>query len=88
MISLNHMITKLIGVKEFRQNMAKYSAKAKRNGWRYVVLNRNVPIFEVKPLSKKEAMREKLAADIAEARAEVKAGRARPMEEVLKSLGL
>lgn len=82
------MVTKLIGVKEFRQNMAKYSAAAKRNGWRYVVLNRNVPIFEVKPLSKKEAIMERLAADIAEARQEAREGKGIPLEKALKSLGL
>lgn len=82
------MVTKLIGVKEFRQNMAKYSAKAKRNGWRYVVLNRNMPIFEVKPFSKKEAIMEKLAADIAEARQQVRDGKVHTMEEVRRHLGL
>ena len=82
------MVTKLIGVKEFRQNMAKYSAKAKRNGWRYVVLNRNMPIFEVKPFSKKEAIMEKLAADIAEARQQVRDGKVYTMEEVRRHLGL
>jgi antitoxin (DNA-binding transcriptional repressor) of toxin-antitoxin stability system len=82
------MVTKLIGVKEFRQNMAKYSAKAKRHGWRYVVLNRNVPIFEVKPLSKKEAIMERLAADIAEARQQVRDGKVMPLEDALRSLGL
>ena len=82
------MVTKLIGVKEFRQNMAKYSAAAKRNGWRYVVLNRNVPIFEVKPFSKKEAIMEKLAADIAEARQQVRDGKVYTLEEVRRHLGL
>lgn len=82
------MVTKLIGVKEFRQNMAKYSAKAKRYGWRYVVLSRNVPIFEVKPFSKKEAIIEKLAADIAEARQQVRDGKTIPLEKALKFLGL
>ena len=52
------------------------------------MLNRNEEIFEVRPLSKKEAALKKLAAEIAEARAEFKAGLGRPMEEVFKSLGL
>ena len=82
------MVTKLIGIKEFRQNMAKYLAKAKKHGWRYVVQNRNVPIFAVKPLSKKEAIMEKLAADIAEARQQVRDGKTIPLKQALKSLGL
>lgn len=82
------MVTKLIGVKEFRQNMAKYSAKAKRYGWRYVVLSRNVPIFEVKPLSDKDVVLERLATDVAEARQEARDGKGVPLEEALKSIGL
>ncbi len=82
------MVTKLIGVKEFRQNMAKCIADAKRHGWRYVVLNRNAPIFAVKPLSDKDAVLEKLAADVAEARQEWRDGKGIPLEKALKSLGL
>lgn len=82
------MVTKMLGVKDFRQNMARYAVSARRHGWRYVVLSRNEPIFEVIPLSKKDAVVDKLAEEIAEARADVKAGRVRPMEEVFKSLGL
>lgn len=82
------MVTKLIGVKDFRQNMARYAASARRYGWQYLVLNRNEAIFELKPLSKREATLKKLAAEIAEARAEFKAGRGRPLEEALQSIGL
>ncbi|MBI5729160.1 MAG: hypothetical protein HY983_02890 [Candidatus Magasanikbacteria bacterium] len=79
------MITKLIGVKDFRQNLARYS---RRQGLRYIIMSRNQPILEVKPLSKKEAVLAKLEADIAEARADVKAGRVFTLEEVEKKLGL
>lgn len=82
------MVTKLIGVKEFRQNMAKYMASGRRHGWRYVVLSRNEPIGEVRPFSKKEATLEKLAAEIAEARQQARDGRGIPLEEALRSLGL
>lgn len=82
------MITKLVGVKEFRQNMAKYMASGSRYGWRYVVLSRNKPIGEVRPFSKKDAVLEQLAADIAEARQEARAGKGMPLEEALQSVGL
>ncbi len=82
------MVTKLIGVKEFRQNMAKYSAAARRHGWRYVVLSRNKPIFEVKPLSEKDIVLEKLAADIAEARQQAREGKVYTIDEVRRHLGL
>lgn len=82
------MITKLIGVREFRQNIASLYQKAAKNNWRFIVLNRNKPIFKVEPLSKKDAIIEKLAMDIAEAREDVKKGRVYDFEEIRKELGL
>ena len=82
------MITKLIGVREFRQNIASLYEKANKNNWRFIVLNRNVPIFKVEPLSKKDATLEKLAMDIAEAREDVKKGRVYTAEQIRRDLGL
>ena len=82
------MSTKLIGVKEFRQNIAAYHKKAVKNGWTYLVLKRNEAIFEVKPIIKKEAALKKLAAEIAEARASAKSGKLYSLGEVRKKLGL
>lgn len=82
------MITKLIGVREFRQNIASLYKKANKNNWRFIVLNRNKPIFKVEPLSKKDATIEKLAMDIAEAREDVKKGRVYDFEKICKELGL
>lgn len=69
------MTTKLIGVREFRQNMATLCEKARKNNWRFVVLNRNQPIFRVEPLSKKDATIEKLAKEIEKAREDMRKGR-------------
>ncbi len=82
------MTTKLIGVKEFRQNLSELYKKARKNNWQYVVLNRNQPIFRVEPLNEKEAVLEKLMGEIQEARADVKAGRVYTAEQVRKELGL
>ena len=82
------MVTKLIGVKEFRQNIARYHAQAKKHGWRFIVLNRNKPMWEVRPVTEKQATLEKLAADIAEARADVKAGRVYTPDQVRNYLGI
>ena len=82
------MITKLIGVREFRQNMASLYEKARKNNWRFVVLNRNQPMFKVEPLTKKDAIVEKLAHDIAEAREDVEKGRVYDFEDVCNELGL
>ena len=82
------MVTKLIGIREFRQNITNLQKKALRNNWRFVVLNRNRPIFKVEPLSKKDAIIEKLVFDIKEAREDVKKGRIYDFEDVTKELGL
>jgi len=82
------MTTKLIGIKEFRQNITTLYKQATKNNWRFIVLNRNLPIFKVEPLSKKDAILEKLTAEIAEAREEVKKGKVYDFEDVCQEIGL
>ena len=82
------MVTKLVGVRDFRQNIATFYEQAKKNNWRLVILNRNQPIFKVEPLTKKDAIVEKLAREIEEAREDVKKGRVYDFEEVCNELGL
>lgn len=82
------MVTKLIGIREFRQNISTLHAKAKKNNWRFIVLNRNQPVFKVEPLDKKDIIIEKLAFDIKEAREDVKKGRVYDFEKVCDELGL
>lgn len=82
------MITKLIGIKEFRKNLAAYTKKAKKGEWRIIVLKKNVPVFEVKPVSEKQIAFEKLAEEIKEAREQVKRGELIPQEEIMKEFGL
>lgn len=82
------MATKLIGVKEFRMNLTKVINEANKKGVRFIVLKKNVPVLEVKGISKKNTTLEKLAVDIAEAREQVKKGEVYKLEEVKKELGL
>ncbi|MBI4427312.1 MAG: hypothetical protein HY569_02420 [Candidatus Magasanikbacteria bacterium] len=82
------MVTKLIGVREFRQNIASYYRKSIRNDWRFLIMNRNQPIFEVRPIRGKNATLEKLYADIAKAREDYKQGRYYTAEEMRKQLGI
>jgi antitoxin (DNA-binding transcriptional repressor) of toxin-antitoxin stability system len=82
------MTTKLIGVKEFRQNISSLYKKAKKENIQYIVLNRNLPIFKVSPLSEKDATVEKLAIDIAEAREDVKKGRLYTADQIRRDLKL
>lgn len=82
------MTTQFVGLKEFRQNLSGYTKKAKAQKIRYIVLRKNVPVLEVKALDGKEFALEKLAADIAEAREQVKRGEVYTQEEIMKEFGL
>ena len=46
------MVTKFIGMREFRDNMAKYTKKTKK-GVRYIVLKKNVPVLDIRPIDEK-----------------------------------
>jgi hypothetical protein len=82
------MITKMIGVREFRQNMAAYYEDARKNNLRYIIMNHNQPIFKVEPLDKKDVIIEKLAFEINEAREDVKNKRFYSFENVCEELGI
>lgn len=82
------MVTKLIGVREFRQNMATLYLQAKKNNWRFVILNRNQPMFKIEPLSARDATIEKLAGEIEEAREDVKRGHLYTADQIRKDIGL
>ncbi|MBM5789740.1 hypothetical protein FJZ23_01470 [Candidatus Parcubacteria bacterium] len=82
------MTTRFIGVKTFRQQMAKVAAQARKKNERLILLKKNEPIFELRPLSKKDAVLEKLRHEIDEAEHDVKAGRVYSIEEIEKRLGL
>lgn len=82
------MTTKLIGIKEFRQNVTKLYKQAQTKKIQYIVLNRNQAIFKVSPLSEKDTILEKLALDVKEARNDVKNGRVFDFETVCNELGL
>lgn len=82
------MTTRFIGVKEFRRTLTSVANRARAKRERYIVLRKNEPIFELRPLSKKDATLEKLARDLAEAEADVRAGRVYTQKQVEKMLGL
>lgn len=82
------MTTKFIGVKEFRQNIAKIAKNSKMHNQRLVILNRNTPIFEVRPLSGKDVTLESLALGIEQGLRDAKAGRVYTQTQVETMLGL
>jgi len=82
------MTTKIIGVKKFRENITKIWKDAKKNKIRYIVMYHSEPILEVNPIDEDELVFEQFAADIAEAREQVKKGEVYTQEEVMKEFGL
>ena len=82
------MITKFIGTKELRQNMAKITKEAQAKNERIIVLRKNQPIFELRPLSDENALVESFRRDIDEARQDKKSGRVKSQAQVEKMLGI
>jgi len=82
------MTTKFIGVKELRQNMAKISTQARKKNERLIVLRKNKPLFELRPLSGQESLIESFRRDIEEARQDIRVGNVYTAAEAQKILGL
>jgi antitoxin (DNA-binding transcriptional repressor) of toxin-antitoxin stability system len=82
------MSTRFIGVKELRQNMAKIVSQAQRKKERLIILRKNIPIFELKPLSKTDVYKESFISDIKKARENTKKSVLYSQNEIEKMLGL
>jgi hypothetical protein len=82
------MQTHFVGLKEFRQNISTLTRQAQTKNIRYVVLLRNEPVLDVRPLKKKDTTLEKLMRDVVRARKQVKEGKVYTMDEVKKYLEL
>lgn len=82
------MNTKLIGVKELRQNLAGIANIAAKKNQRYIVLRKNKPIFELRPITSKDLAKEQFFSKIEKGREDVKAGRVYTLQQVQRKLGL
>ncbi len=83
-----NMTTRFIGMKELRQTMATSVKQAHKKNERLIVLRKNQPFFELRPLSSSEMFFESFRKDIEEARQEARTGRTRSQKEVEKALGV
>ncbi|MBY0310186.1 hypothetical protein K2Q16_03525 [Patescibacteria group bacterium] len=81
------MNTKFIGVKDFRQNISDYAKRARKSDVRYIVMNRNKPLFEIKAFVDDEYL-DTFVADVVKAEANVVRGNFHTQEEVFKKLGI
>lgn len=82
------MTTKMIGVKELRQNMAKFLNEAVDKKQRLIILKRNKPIFELKPLSEEESTLEGLVADVKKGMDDMNSNEVYSHEEIKSMFGL
>lgn len=82
------MMTSFIGLKELRQTLTAVANTAHKRKHRYIVMRKNKPVFELRPLSAKEATFEALARGLEEAEEDVQTGRVHTPEEVEQMLGL
>lgn len=82
------MTTKLIGLKEFRLNLASYTKEVESGNVRLIVLKKNKPVLEINPISFKEFTLENLRKDISDARNQSKKGEVYTLEEAKEKLGL
>lgn len=79
--------TKFIGIKEFRQNIAKLVKTAQETKQRIVVMNRNKPLFEVTPYEE-DVYLDSFVQSVLEAERDIAAGNFHTSAEVKKKLGI
>ena len=81
------MTTQIIGVREFRQNLTSLYKKAQKNQLRYVVMNKNHPVFEVLPFKpSEEVYLESYVKDVARGKQDFKEEKFSSWEDVKKRL--
>ena len=81
------MTTRFIDEKEMPK-LTRARRVARTKPVRYIVTRKNEPIFELRPLTKKDAKLEKFMRDIEAAREDVRAGRVYTQAQVEKILGI
>ncbi len=82
------MTTKFVGMKELRHHMAKLTSEATRKRERLIVLRKNRPIFELRPLSEDDVALWSFDHDLEQARESARAGKTHSTKDVRKMLGL
>lgn len=82
------MTTKLVGLKEFRLNLASYTKEVEAGDLRLIVLKKNKPVFEINSIDIEEFTLENLRKDVAVARNQAKNEEVYTLEEAKKKLGL
>ncbi len=82
------MTTKFIGIKDFRQNMAQYAKEASDKNMRLIILKKNVPLLEIRPIDEKEFAYQKLSDELKASASQIKKGKFYTQEQVMKEFNL
>lgn len=80
------MITKIIGIKDYRENITSLWKEAREKNIRYIVMYHSKPVFEVNPLQDEDELIEILRKDIEEAREQAKKGKTVSHEALMTEL--
>lgn len=80
------MTTKMIGIKEFRQNMTKLWKKGRKENIRFIVMNHSKPVMEVQPIDEDELLLKVFAKDIEEALKQADEGKLYTRQEIERRL--
>jgi len=78
------MQVKILGIKEFRQNMSSIADQVAAKKYRFVIARKNKPVFELRPLTEKDLFLEDVRKRIENA----KNSKSYTTEEVIKLLNL
>lgn len=78
------MQVKILGIKEFRQNMSSIADQVATKKYRFVIARKNKPVFELRPLTEKDLFLEDVRKRIENA----KTTKSYTAEEVIKLLNL
>lgn len=82
------MTTKIIGIKEYRQNITTLWKEAREKNIRYIVMYHAQPVFEVTPLQKEDELISLLREEIKTAREQAKNGETVSHEALMKEFGI
>ena len=75
-------------MKDFRQNMSKYTEESNKKNIKFIVLRKNVPVLEINPIDEKEYAYIKLSKELEDSEKQIKEGKFYTQEEVMKEFGL
>lgn len=85
------MTTRVIGIREFRQNMGKLHKEARKKKLRFIVMNHSVPVFDVQPIVDQDRLEdtllvEKYGKEIEESLEQAREGKVYTLEHVMKEI--